>query len=197
MADLAAIVLAAGASRRFGAQNKLLVPIGDRPLVRRVVEEILKSGAAEVTVVTGCEAPLIESALEGLDVHCVHNETWQAGMGSSIACGVRALQSDYAGAFVVPADMPFLSASLFRELAATFQQHGAQNVIYPATATGEQRNPVLWPQRFFPNLAELSGQGGAKDLLRSMGAEAIAVRIDEAFLADVDTPEELKAYQRT
>lgn len=193
MADLAAIVLAAGASRRFGASNKLLASIGDRPLARCLVEEILASGAADVTVVTGCEAPLIESALAGLAVRYAHNDSWQTGMGSSIACGVRALQSDYAGAFVVPADMPFLKASLLQQLASAFHRHGAQRVIYAATPAGEQRNPVLWPRRHFADLAELSGHGGAKELVRSLGTEAIAVPVDAALLADIDTPQQLKA----
>jgi len=189
MAKLAAVLLAAGASSRFGAENKLLVRFNGRPLVRGVAEEILRSGVSDVVVVTGCDAPLIEDALAGLPVHCVHNTDWQAGMGSSIACGIGALDSKATGAFIVPADMPFLKASLFRDLASAFQRHDGQRIVYPATPEGEQRNPVLWPRRYFPRLAALSGPDGAKPLLKSRDVSSVAVKVnDSTLLEDIDTP---------
>ena len=197
MADLAAILLAAGASQRFGAANKLLVRVGDRPLVRGVAEEMLESGVADVIVVTGCDAPLIEDALAGLPVRRVHNTDWQAGMGSSIACGIGALDSKATGAFIVPADMPFLKASLFRDLASAFQRHDAQRIVYPATPEGEQRNPVLWPRRCFAALAALSGPQGGRSLLQTLKAACVAEMVaDAGMLADIDTPAELNAAQQ-
>lgn len=196
MADLAAILLAAGASQRFGPANKLLVRVGGRPLVRGIAEEILESGVADVTVVTGCEAAAIRDALAGLAVRCVHNDRWQMGMGSSIACGAKALGSNVAGAFIVPADMPFLKAGLFRDLARAFERHDAQMIVYPVTTAGEQRNPVLWPQRYFPALAALSGPQGGRSLLQSSKAECVAEMVgNDAFFADIDTPAELTAAQ--
>ena len=197
MAKLAAVLLAAGASSRFGAENKLLVRFNGRPLVRGVAEEILRSGVSDVVVVTGCDAPLIEDALAGLPVHCVHNKDWQAGMGSSIACGIGALDSKATGAFIVPADMPFLKASLFRDLASAFQRHDAQRIVYPATPEGEQRNPVLWPRRCFAALAALSGPQGGRSLLQSLKAACVAEMVaDAGMLADIDTPAELNAAQQ-
>ncbi len=198
MADLAALVLAAGASQRFGTSNKLLAEVGGRPLVRGVVEEILASGVADVTVVTGCEAPLIEDALAGLQVAYVHNAGWETGMGASIACGVAALDRRYAGAFIVPADMPFLKAGLFRDLARAFQSRQAHMIVYPALTDGAQRNPVLWPQRFFSALAGLQGPQGGRALLQSLKAECVAETVDDPRLfADIDTQAELSAAQQT
>ena len=62
--NIGAVLLAAGASHRFGTENKLLANIGGKPLIRWVAEEITHSGAAEVVVVTGCDHLLIENALE-------------------------------------------------------------------------------------------------------------------------------------
>lgn len=194
MMPLAAIVLAAGASKRFGAGNKLLAQIGGRPLVRRVAEETLMSGVTDVVVVTGYDAPLIEEALSGLAVRIVENQSWRSGMGTSIATGARALGPDASGAFIVPGDMPSLNAGLLRTLAAAFDRRGGQSVVYPATPDGEQRNPVLWPRRYFPDLMALSGPDGAKGKLQNLADAAIAVPFADATLfADVDTRAELEA----
>ena len=110
MAEVVAVLLAAGASTRFGTANKLVAEIDGRPLVRAVADAVLGAGVAEVVVVTGADAALIERALQGLPVRFVHNARWQDGMGSSIAAGVAALCDTADAAFIVPGDMPLLTA---------------------------------------------------------------------------------------
>ena len=92
MGNIGAVLLAAGTSQRFGADNKLLANIGGKPIIRLVAEETVHSGA-EVVVVTGCDHLLIEKALESLPLRFVHNPSWTRGMGSSIAAGVMVLGS--------------------------------------------------------------------------------------------------------
>jgi molybdenum cofactor cytidylyltransferase len=194
MGGLSAIVLAAGASERFGAGNKLLAEIGGEALIRRVVRGCLDGAIAEAVVVTGCDEAQIAAALQGLPVRLIHNAAWRSGMGTSIASGIAALGPDLEGAFVVPGDMPHLAASLLLRLAASFEASKCRAVVFPADPSGEQRNPVLWPRRLFPELMTLSGRGGAKDLLRAHRAESIAVAVDDpALLDDVDTQEDLEA----
>jgi molybdenum cofactor cytidylyltransferase len=195
MAKLAAIVLAAGGSTRFGADNKLLARLPDgRAVVRCVVDALIAGGIADVVVVTGYEAERIAETLAGLPVRFVENNEWQTGMGSSIAAGAQALSEEVAGAFVVPGDMPYLSADLLRNLVAAFDARDRPFVVYPALADGAQRNPVLWPRSFFPQLSALSGPKGAKALLQSLGDRCIAVRVHDAMqLADIDTAADLAA----
>jgi molybdenum cofactor cytidylyltransferase len=191
MAEIAAVLLAAGASQRFGADNKLLASIGGKPLIRWVAEQIVHSGA-EVVVVTGCDHLLIEKALEGLSLRFAHNLSWTRGVGSSIAVGVMALGSQALGAFIVPGDMPFLTSDLLKDLMATFKSSGA-SIVYPTTLAGEQRNPVLWPRRFFPLLGSLSGRGGAKHLLAtSIDSQKQVPVVNEGTFADVDLPADLE-----
>jgi molybdenum cofactor cytidylyltransferase len=194
MTRLAAIVLAAGASRRFGAENKLLIPFDGTPLVRRVVAEILNGPVSDVVVVTGCERAAVEGALANLPITIVHNGDWQAGLGSSIAAGVRALATGTDAAFIVPGDLPFLRTDLLRALAAKFEQQNLAPIVFAATREGEQRNPVLWPHRFFPKLSALTGHEGAKRLLRQWQSETRAVIVgDDAAFLDVDTQGDLDA----
>jgi molybdenum cofactor cytidylyltransferase len=191
MAEIGAVLLAAGASQRFGADNKLLANIGGRPLIRWVAEEIVHS-SAEAVVVTGCDHLLIEKALEDLPLRFAHNPSWTRGMGSSIAAGVMALGSQVRGAFIVPGDMPFLTSALLKELMATFNESRGALIVYPITRAGEQRNPVLWPRRFFPLLASLNGPEGAKRLLAtSIDSQEPVPVVDEGAFADIDLPADL------
>ena len=194
MARIAAVLLAAGASRRFGEENKLFADIGGEPLVRRVARVLVESGLAEIIAVTGGDSQSCIAALEGLPVRCVHNESWEAGMGGSIAAGVRELGPVTDGAFIVPGDMPFLSSAVLAQLVAEFERSGAGKIVFPVTPEGEQRNPVLWPRRYFPQLAALRGSEGAKRLMQSAGAEAVRVIVEDAIeFSDVDTPADLQA----
>jgi molybdenum cofactor cytidylyltransferase len=191
MAEVVAVLLAAGASTRFGTANKLVAEIDGRPLVRAVADAVLGAGVAEVVVVTGADAALIERALEGLPVRFVHNAHWQDGMGSSIAAGVAALCDTADAAFIVPGDMPLLTVGLLRSLITAFERHSGGPIVYPATPDGAQRNQVLWPSRLFPELRALSGPAGAKALLRPLLAESVAVACDPAIFVDIDTPADL------
>jgi molybdenum cofactor cytidylyltransferase len=191
MAEVAAVLLAAGASTRFGTENKLVAEINGRPLVRATADAVLGAGIAEVVVVTGSEPGLIEGALDGLSIRFMHNAGWQDGMGSSIATGVAALRDTAEAAFIVPGDMPLLTVGLLRSLIAAFERHNGAPIVYPTTPDGAQRNPVLWPSRLFPELCALSGPAGAKALLRPLLAESVAVACDPAFFVDVDTPADL------
>jgi molybdenum cofactor cytidylyltransferase len=109
---IAAILLAAGNSRRFGAANKLLAQIDGQPLIRRVAEEIALRADVRVVVVTGYDRHSIERALSDLPLHFAHNVHWPTGMGSSIAVGIGALPPKIEGVMIVPGDMPFLTARL-------------------------------------------------------------------------------------
>jgi molybdenum cofactor cytidylyltransferase len=188
---LGAVLLAGGASRRFGAENKLLAEIDGTPIVARVARQILAGGVSEVVVVTGAEHDVYVGALAGLPLQLVQNAAWNDGIGSSIAAGVRALSETPHGAFIVPGDLPNLTAEVFRRLGAAFAEAGGLSVIVPVTAEGAQRNPVLWPRRLFPKLAALSGPKGGKSLLDTLGDQRVDVAFDdESLFADIDTPDD-------
>lgn len=187
-----AVLLAAGASRRFGPDNKLAADIGGVPLVTRVAATIAAAGVTETVAVTGYERVLIETALDGCALKLVHNERWEQGMGSSIAAGIAALDEAVEAAFIVPGDLPFLSPALLASLIAEFEADEGRRIVYPVGADGVQRNPVLWPRRLFPLLAALDGAEGGKRLLAGLLDESIAVAATEADLfIDLDTPDAL------
>ena len=195
MADVAAVLLAAGCSTRFGAKNKLLAEIGGRPLIRVVAETILEAPIPEIVVVTGYDQRPIERALDGLQLRFTHNPDWAKGMGSSIAVGVSAVDADVDGCFILPGDMPLLLPALLELLIEEFARAQEMPIIVPVTTSGAQRNPVLWPRRFFGLLTALSGPEAGKRPLSALAhcRKDIPV-LDDLEFADIDTADDLARW---
>lgn len=192
METIGAVLLAAGSSSRFGKANKLVADVGDGPLIRRVAQVLVESGIGDLVVVTGHDREAVEAALDGLPLRFVHNEEWSAGMGRSIARGIRALRPNTPAAFVVPGDMPFLTTALLQALAGRYWDAEGRRIVVPTTEDGNQRNPVLWPRRSFDDLARLDGPEGGKALLKRHWPEALPVPVaDGSVFADIDTPADL------
>jgi molybdenum cofactor cytidylyltransferase len=193
---VAAIVLAAGRSTRMGGPNKLLAELKGKKLVRIVTEQALASKAADVIVVTGHQAELVEQALAGLDVKFVRNPDFAGGLASSVKVGIAAVSETADGAVVCLGDMPMVSREMLDRLIDTFEPDRGNLIVVPV-AEGRRGNPVLWSRRFFKELMTLDGDIGARHLI-AKHAEAVAevpVAGDAAFL-DIDTPQALEAARR-
>jgi molybdenum cofactor cytidylyltransferase len=190
---LAAIVLAAGRSTRMGGPNKLLAEIGGRPLVRIAAEEALASQARPVIVVTGHEPERVAAALAGLDVKRVHNPDYAGGLSTSVRAGIAAVPADADGAIVCLGDMPQVDARLINRLLAAYDPEKNALVVVPVM-DGKRGNPVVWSRRFFPELAALDGDSGARRLIASYQEAVAEVPVTgKAALTDVDTPDALVA----
>ena len=198
MGALGAVLLAAGASERFGTDNKLLAEINGQQMVRVVASALLGANCVdEVLVVTGHDAPAVEGALDGLGVRFVFNADWRDGMGGSIALGVSKLAANLDGALIVPGDMPFLKPSVIESLGARFRERDGDSIVFPTTPAGEQRNPVIWPRRFFGLLEGLRGPEGGKRLLIELARSRSAVLMtDETALLDIDAPDDMSGAPR-
>jgi molybdenum cofactor cytidylyltransferase len=192
----AAIVLAAGASRRFGADNKLLVDIGGQPMIARVIAAIEAAGIADVVIVTGHEAQRVAAATAGQSRRHVHNPRHDEGMGTSVAAGIAALGPETTGVLIAQGDMPDVDAALIRALVDRFAAGGADAIVHPLLPDGRQGNPVIWPRRLFAALAGLEGDKGGKRLIEAEGPNAIGVADGSAAAGiDIDTPAARAAYR--
>jgi molybdenum cofactor cytidylyltransferase len=183
---VAAVVLAAGRASRMGS-NKLIAELDGEPIVRRTVRAVLGSRARPVIVVTGNEADAVRDALAGLDVMFVHNPEFADGMSTSLRAGIAAAGTARA-ALVCLGDMPRLEARHLDAVIDAFLAGDPDEIIVP-TADRKRGNPVLWPHRYFAEIAQLSGDVGARALIDRHADQVRLLAIDDpAILIDVDTP---------
>jgi len=190
-------VLAAGMSRRMEGKNKLLEDFGGKPLVRHAVEAALGSKASPVIVVTGRDDVAIEQALAGLDVRFVNNPDFADGLSSSLKAGIRAVPEACAGAIICLGDMPRVSSALIDRLIDAFAPERGAMIVAPAR-NKQRGNPVLWAQRFFPELLKLEGDMGARKLTNFYDEGLFEIEIgDDSAFADIDTPEALATARKT
>ncbi|MDX1383436.1 MAG: nucleotidyltransferase family protein [Thermoanaerobaculia bacterium] len=188
---VAAVVLAAGGSRRFGDASKQLVDVGGVSAVRRAAEVALASACDEVVVVTGDRAAAVAAEVRDLPLRLAHNRGWESGQASSVRRGVEALSDDVAAAVFVPCDQPRLDAATVDLVVAAWRR-GA-DVVVPSHG-GRRGAPVLFGRRRFADLATLEGDEGGRQLLARRPDEVVAVELeDDTPLRDFDTPEELAA----
>jgi molybdenum cofactor cytidylyltransferase len=180
----------------MGGPNKLLADIGGRPMVRIVVDEVLASRARPVIVVTGHQRERVEAALSGLPVTFVHNAHYADGLSTSLRAGIAALPAEPDGAIVCLGDMPHVDAKLIDRLIAAFDPERGALVVVP-TIAGKRGNPVVWSRRFFPDLASVEGDVGARHLIAGYQEAVAEVPTDTAALLDVDTPDALEAVRAT
>ena len=190
---LAAIVLAAGRSSRMGGPNKLALTLGGKALVLHGVDAALEAGLSPVVVVTGHGADQVRQALAGRPVEVVHNPQFARGLSSSLRTGIEALDQGVDGAFVLLGDMPRVSGEHLRRLAAGFAPAESRAIVIP-TAGGRWGNPILWARQFFPAMAELAGDRGARLLAVANPAWIVEIQMpDDGVLLDLDTQAEFVA----
>jgi molybdenum cofactor cytidylyltransferase len=193
---IAVLLLAAGQSRRMGGPNKLLLPVGGTPMVARVAQRLLASRARPVVAVLGKDADAVDSALGRLPVERVRNPDYAQGLSTSLKRGIAALPEDVDGVIVCLGDMPLVTGRHLERLIAAFNPLEGRAIVVP-TRRGKRGNPVLWARRFFPEMAELAGDVGAKHLIGEHAELVAEVEMDDdAILVDIDTPDALAAFER-
>ncbi len=192
---VAVLVLAAGQSRRMGRLNKLVQPLGTKPMVAFPVDAALASKASEVVVVTGHEPREVETALAGRTLRFVHNPHFDEGLSTSLQAGIAALGAHVDGAVVCLGDMPRITAQHLDRLIAAFDPEEGRSIVVP-TVDGKRGNPVLWGRRHFPAMQDLAGDVGARHLIGANESELVEVPMeDDAALVDIDTPTALDGYR--
>jgi molybdenum cofactor cytidylyltransferase len=189
---IAGLILAAGRSTRMGA-NKLVEDVAGKPMLRHVAETAAAADLAGLYVVTGNAPDAVRDALAGIAYTEVENPDFREGLATSLAAGVQALMTagDLDGGIVLLGDMPLVSTALIERLAAAFSPAEGRAICVPVHA-GKRGNPILWAARFFPDMAHVQGDTGAKHLLGENAEWIAEVETDDpAIFRDIDTPEAL------
>lgn len=181
--DIAAVLLAAGRSSRTAPHNKLLAQFDGVPQIVRIVRRLAAGRVGRIVTIIGHDADRLGPLLEGQPTHVVVNTGHDPGLSGSVKLGFRtALPAD--GIMMVPADMPLLETAHIDALVAAF----SPGAVVVATHDGAMRNPVILPASMAAHVETLSGDTGARRLIRDH-APVRFVELGSAASCDIDTVE--------
>ncbi len=179
-----------------GGLNKLLLPFGDVPIVRRVVQAVVESRCNRVVVVIGHDAERVQEALSDLPVEFVVNPEFREGIAASVRAGASAVDAQSEAIVFCLGDMPLVSPEMINQLIAAFDP-ALGLAAWQAAFRGHRGNPVLWSAAYLEELRTLQGDEGARSLLSKHADLVATVHVDSAgVLTDIDTPDDLEKALR-
>jgi len=185
------IILGAGNSSRLGRPKQLL-PYQGKTLLAHVVEESLAADLQPVVVVTGAHRAEIENSLQGQPVAIAYNPDWETGMASGIVAGLRkvlSIEPHLPGLIVAVCDQPYISAELLGSLIK--KQAVSGKGLIASVYSETMGTPVLFDDRYFTELSFLSGDAGAKQLLKRYPDDVATVPFPKGSI-DIDTEEDFQ-----
>jgi molybdenum cofactor cytidylyltransferase len=185
-----AVVLAAGESKRMGAP-KLLLPFRGRTILEDVIETVLRSPVGRTLVVLGANEDKIGAVLDPYPVSRAANPDYRLGMLSSVQCGIRHLPSEARAALVFLGDQPGLPPGTIAAVLDAYRSTGKGLVLPVRGHSGG--HPLLIDMKYRAAVEALDPAVGLKDLLALHPSDVERVEVeDEAFLIDIDTPEDYR-----
>ncbi len=189
--NIAAIVLAAGQSKRMGCP-KLVLPWGNNTVIGHVVDIIRKSGIVKIVVITGGARDEVENALDGLPVQCIFNPEYSQGMVSSLRVGLQSLDETIRAALVTLGDQPQIETGTVRGLISAYLLHRSRLVV--PSYRNRRGHPWLIERSLWEAVIRLQPHQTLRDFLRIHEGKINYLLVDTGtVLQDLDTPED---YQR-
>ena len=186
------ILLAAGGSKRM-RQPKQLLPWRNSTLIEFQIQKLLQTGNP-IIVVLGASSKEIIPLIKKYPVKITINSNWETGMGSSVATGMQKVVAEIPsakGVLFTLIDQPLVSLEHIQKLLLTFNSEN-QQIIASKAENGWLGVPALYDVFYFDELQNLSGEQGAKILIKKYRSKVIPVDAGET-LEDMDTPE---SYRR-
>lgn len=184
------VLLAAGASSRFG-RPKLLATLAGETLLRRAARTAVEVASAGCVVVLGAHAARHARELRGLSARVVVNRSWRTGLAGSLRAGIAALPAGAAGALILLADQVAIGPAELELLIAAWRR--APGSIVAAVFAGVRGPPAIFPRTAFPRLRKLRGDAGARRILRDSAEPVVEFDLPRAAV-DVDRPADLDRF---
>jgi len=187
---IAAVVLAAGSGSRFGGGAKQLAELDGIPLLEHALRAVEAVPAIDrIVVVLGARAEEIRAGVDFGAAEVVVCEDWADGQAASLRRGIEAVANADAAVLTL-GDMPRITPEVIDAFAGLAAVYGS-NVRARAIYDGMPGHPVVLGSAYFPRIAALTGDVGARGVLKQIGAHPIECS-HLCSAADVDTPEALE-----
>jgi molybdenum cofactor cytidylyltransferase len=185
---ISGVILAAGQSTRLGRPKQLL-PLAGLPLLAHVLRNAASSNLDEVILVLGFEAERIAAAVGEWGQRLVVNPDYAAGQSTSLRAGLAAVDPASEAVLFLLGDQPGVSPATIDALIEMFRSSGGP--IVAAQYGGKTGNPVLFARALFPELAQVTGDQGARKIVKAHQNEVVHVAVSGSRPPrDVDTEED-------
>ncbi|MEP3197849.1 MAG: molybdopterin-binding/glycosyltransferase family 2 protein [Lentilitoribacter sp.] len=185
---VAAIVLAAGSSRRMGNDDKLFRQIKGQSLLRRSVTQISSADISTTFVVVRKITQAHHNELNGLNVQLVEAPEASLGMSASMRAGILAAGPNVKAYLICLADMPDITNDHINAIIKAHDPVIDRNIVRPMTASGEYGHPVLFDGKYYEDMTSIEGDTGAKSVVQSAKDQVYDIEMDGAITIDLDTP---------
>ena len=187
MSKTGIIILAAGNSSRMGEPKQLMM-YKNKTFLQHIIGEAKSANLEPVICVTGYQSELITKSITGMGVSIIYNQLWRDGMGTGIAAGIKQLLlSDVDSVILAVSDQPHVSSDLFSSMLALKDQSGKR--IVACSYAGTLGTPVLFDRDYFNQLKSLSGNQGAKNIVKLNIPDVCPIEFEKGRI-DIDTKED-------
>ena len=194
----AGIILAAGASTRFG-QPKQLVRFKDRYLIEWVLDAAIHSKLSRIVLVLGDSH---QKVMQALDQKLQHskiqieiNPEFKQGQSTSLRAGLSEVKNAFSAVMFLLADQPMLNYGIINTLLEKFW--GSDKDICVPTTCGKRKNPTLFKRRLYDQLMNIRGDMGARQLIEKNPADVLSVEIDDPlYFWDIDTHQDIETLKK-
>lgn len=187
MSKLALVILAAGESKRFEGV-KQLADVGGKPMLQVAMDHCAQVGSADIFVVLGAHSSDIRKGVDLAKVNVVESRSWDEGIGSTISEITTYLQPNYAGILFMAGDQPMVTADTLKPMIECWQ--GETDLICCASYDATLGIPAIFPARLFPELIDLRGDNGAKQVLLAQREKLRQFEMPLAAI-DIDKPSDI------
>lgn len=190
MPRIGAVILAAGTASRMGRQ-KLLLPLGDKPVLAHVLAVVSQIPFADRLMVIGEPQQELAAIGSQYGIRSVYNPDRHSGQATSITKAIFHLNGEVDGVLFLTGDQPLITAELLQALLSRFCEDANNRKIVVPSHKGQYRSPALFGAAWLPELAALSGDRGGREIIRNHPEAIAAVEwLEEASFHDADTWDE-------
>ena len=196
--SIAGIILAAGASTRFGRPKQLLCLKG-KYMIEWVLDAALSSRLDRIVLVLGDSH---KKVLEALGQKLQHpkltieiNPEFHRGQSHSLRAGLSKVKDGFAAVMFLLGDQPMINSAIINLLLETYQSAG-KDICVP-TYRGKRKNPTIFGHRLYGKLMEIKGDKGARELIDQNPDQVSIVDLDDPLIfLDIDTPQDFENLKK-
>lgn len=193
---IAAIILAAGQSKRMG-QPKMLLPWGHLTVIEQVVSTFLEAGIEDIVVVTGGTRERVDAAIKHYPVRREHNPGYEIGeMLSSLHCGLRAMKAEAEAVLIGLGDQPQVESGTVRQIREAYLERRSPLLV--PSFQRRRGHPWLVGRALWDELLTMKSPESPRDFLNRHATHIDYLNMDSpSILADLDTPQDYQTSRPT